>query len=280
MVAFIAVLALVACEVVAGIEEGQPLQDSGAVADVAAGGAASGGSAGSAASAGSAGDSGLTDAISDVREPDGTAPEVVPCNPDCGCNFEAVAGAEAQTFKDLLPGAFGADAADKLHAAGILDGCQLDPLLFCPTCYMSRAALVKWVVLVAKLPLVTPAKASFIDVSLNHPYFAYIETAVANGIATGYPNLEFRPNYHIPRNSAAIWVARARGLPTPSPLKQTYTDVTPGSWAHESIEALHAACVTTGCKPGPQFCPVDPLTRRDAAMWVARAFDYVPSACE
>jgi hypothetical protein len=212
--------------------------------------------------------------------PDATAPEVVPCNPVCGCKFEPVVGAETQVFKDLLPAAFGADAADKLHAAGILDGCKVDPLLFCPTCFVSRSALVKWVVLVSKLPLVTPAKASFIDVSTNHPYYAYIETAVANGIASGYPNLEFRPNYQIPRNSAAIWVARARGLPTPSPLGQSYTDVAPGKWGHESIEALHAACITNGCKSGSEFCPVDLLTRRDAATWVARAFDYVPSTCE
>ncbi len=154
-------------------------------------------------------------------------------------------------------------------------------MLFCGNCYVSRSALAKWIVRVAKLPLVTPATATFIDVSKNHPYYAYIETAFANGIATGYPNLEFRPNSQIPRNSAAIWVAKARGLPAPNPLGQTFTDVKPGTWAHKEIEALQEACIATGCSPAePKFCPLDLLTRRNAAVWLARAFDYIPSACE
>jgi hypothetical protein len=192
-----------------------------------------------------------------------------------------VAGAENQAFKDVDPGFFGEDAINALSAAGIVGGCDLEQPLFCPLCYLSRGDLAKWLVLAAELPMFTPATPSFIDVSENHPYYLYIETLQANGIASGYPDGSFRPSSVIPRNSAAIWVFRARKLPISSPLKQTYTDVPIGAWGHESIQALTDACITTGCDTAQtKFCPGDPVVRRVGAVWIARAWDHILSACE
>jgi hypothetical protein len=201
----------------------------------------------------------------------------------CGiaCKKEQVAGAESATFHDVPPDTFGADAVEALHDAGIASGCQAEPPLFCPGCELSRGAIVKWLVDAAELPLVSPATPRFSDVPKTHQFYAHIETAAAAGIVTGYENGEFRPALPTTRASGAVMIAKAAKLTAPSPLSNSFADVDEGAWYHESIEALKAACITTGCdSAGTKFCPTKILTRRAGAVMITRAFDLIDSTCE
>ncbi|HMR11990.1 MAG TPA: S-layer homology domain-containing protein, partial [Polyangiaceae bacterium] len=198
----------------------------------------------------------------------------------CGleCSKEPTAGAENEVFKDMAPGTFGHDEAIALHDAGIVSGCQASPKLFCGTCELTRQALAKMVVLAAKLPLLSPSKATFSDFPPSSALYTYVETAAAAGIMTGYPGGEFRPNNPVTRGVAAVVIARAAQLSAPSAASASFKDVPADSWWSDGIEALGAHCVATGCSKG-NFCPDKLITRRAAAVLVTRAFGMAETPC-
>lgn len=198
----------------------------------------------------------------------------------CGCSKGPVTGAENEVFKDVGPSAAEAESVAALHALGIVSGCESFPPLFCPACELTRSALAKWVVLASGVPLVERDVPTFPDVPKNHASYDFIETAFENGFMEGFPEGTFEPDSAISRGATAVIVVKAAALPVPAPLEQSFTDVTIGSWWHPSIEALFAACVTTGCSmDGPQFCPSKLITRRGAVVLVARAFGFVAPSC-
>jgi hypothetical protein len=74
---------------------------------------------------------------------------------------------------------------------------------FHPAADVTRGQLSKMVVLSQGLPVITPATPTFRDVPAAHPFYGYIETAVANHIVSGYtcgspvepcPGRYYRPN--------------------------------------------------------------------------------------
>ncbi len=57
---------------------------------------------------------------------------------------------------------------------------------------------------------------------------------------------------------------------SPAPSTATFSDVPTGYWAFPYIEALAASGITVGCAPGT-FCPEDPVTRAQMAVFLAKA---------
>jgi len=58
----------------------------------------------------------------------------------------------------------------------------------------------------------------------------------------------------------------------------TFSDVPQSHWAYEAIEAIAAAGITSGCGGG-KYCPSDPVTRAQMAVFVLRSIhgaDYLP----
>lgn len=188
------------------------------------------------------------------------------------CAPAVVAGAENELFKDLPKGSVGYDEAQALYDANVTKGCQASPLLFCTSCEISRAAFFVFVVRAAQLPLVNPSLQSFADVPPSHPFYKEIETAAAAGLTNGCSADEFCPDAPISRGNAALVVAKAAGLTLVTPPTPTFSDVPSSHPSYSSIEALAAACVSNGCGAGV-FCPADEISRIQAAVFVARAFD-------
>ncbi len=58
------------------------------------------------------------------------------------CTPAQVSGAENELFKDMPPGTFGYQDAKLLFDGAITAGCQSSPLLFCPSCEISRVQIV------------------------------------------------------------------------------------------------------------------------------------------
>jgi len=56
----------------------------------------------------------------------------------------------------------------------------------------------------------------------------------------------------------------------PAPRRPSFNDVPSGDFGFQYIEALAATGVTGGCGAG-NFCPDNPLTRRQAAIFLATA---------
>ncbi len=57
---------------------------------------------------------------------------------------------------------------------------------------------------------------------------------------------------------------------SPAPGTATFSDVPTSYWAFQYIEALAASGITVGCTPGT-FCPEDPVTRAQMAVFLAKA---------
>ncbi len=51
---------------------------------------------------------------------------------------------------------------------------------------------------------------------------------------------------------------------------QTFDDVPPSDWAYADIEWLAANGLTNGCGDGTNYCPDDPVTRREMAAFIHR----------
>ena len=59
---------------------------------------------------------------------------------------------------------------------------------------------------------------------------------------------------------------------SPVPLGATFDDVPTGHWAFRFIEALADAGITAGCSEDPPlYCPDDPITRAEMAVYLAAA---------
>ncbi len=203
---------------------------------------------------------------------------VGPCDPggesetSLVCTPAAVPGAEGSAFKDVLPTSTFATAIDAIAAVGITTGCQPDPPLFCPGCVTTRAQMVTFIVRALGVAVPTPAVSSFTDVPKAAWFFKYVEKAKELGITTGCTPTTFCPEDPVTREQAAKFIVEALGWPQVSPPTPSFTDIDKFKWSYPYIETLADYCVTTGCGPG-LFCPADPLTREQAALMLARAFD-------
>lgn len=207
-----------------------------------------------------------------------SADEMVPC---CGCVKEPVAGAENELFKDVGPTAAEAAAVAKLYGEGVISGCESSPLLFCPTCELSRSALAKWIVLAKGIPLIDKDSPTYLDVPKNHPAYAYIETIFDKKYMVGYEDGTFRPDSAVTRGVTAVILANAKHENViPAETGQTFGDVPPGSFAYDAVEGFADDCVTTGCNTdGTMFCPEKLITRRAAVIMLARALKGFGLTC-
>ena len=85
----------------------------------------------------------------------------------------------------------------------------------------------------------------------------------------------FCPNRAVTRAEMATFLTRALGLETP-PQPAGFADVDPDGVHAASIEALHAAGITTGCTQQPlQYCPNRPVPRAQMAAFLHRARDLI-----
>ncbi|MEQ1353554.1 MAG: hypothetical protein ABLT11_06020, partial [Candidatus Acidiferrum sp.] len=61
-----------------------------------------------------------------------------------------------------------------------------------------------------------------------------------------------------------------------------FLDVPPGNEFHDYIDTIARNRITVGCHSGTEFCPADPTTRQEMAVFLLKSsegFDYVPPQC-
>ncbi len=176
-------------------------------------------------------------------------------------------------FADFAPSATGHEEAVMLYNAGITQGCSSSPRMFCPNCPLSRTQLVVFLVRASGTPLLSVTEPTFSDVPRTHWAFRYIEAAAAAGITQGCGGGKFCPSDEVTRAQAASMIQRAAGWPDEVPAEAPrFSDVSSSSTHFGAIETLKTRCSTNGCRPG-EFCPEDSLTRGQAAVFIARAFN-------
>lgn len=133
-----------------------------------------------------------------------------------------------------------------------------------------RSELAVMLVKALNLP-VAGTNANFTDVNKSHWAYSYIAAAQKNGIISGFPDGQFKPDEYVTRGQMAVMLKRAYSLA----VKKTaadFIDVPEGYWAYDSIMALADNNISKGYENGA-FRPSDPVRRAEVAVFLAKAMD-------
>jgi ELWxxDGT repeat protein len=179
------------------------------------------------------------------------------------------------TFEDVHSTYWAWRHIEAIAAAGITKGCG--PESYCPTANITRAETAVFLLLAEHGPGFVPPPATgtrFADVPADFWAGRWIEQLAAEGITSGCGGGNFCPGALLSRAQMAVQllVAKHGSSFVPPPATGTrFADVPADFWAGRWIEQLATEGITSGCGGG-NFCPDQPITRAEMAVFVAAAF--------
>lgn len=183
---------------------------------------------------------------------------------------------------------------EALAASGITAGCRVEQVLpnreayqavslryYCPQATVTRAQMAVFLERGMHGAVYEPPPAtggSFNDVLAENWAAPWIEMLAEDGITAGCGGGDFCPDSPVTRAQMAVFLERASRWPDPfSPPQASgtrFSDVPSDHWAAAWVEQLAADGVTGGCSTDPpMYCPGDPVTREQMAVFLVRAFD-------
>jgi hypothetical protein len=119
----------------------------------------------------------------------------------------------------------------------------------------------------------SPCSGTFTDVPCPSTFAAWIEALAAEGITGGCGAGIYCPQNPVRRDQMAVFLLKAEHGSTyqPPSCAGTFTDVPCPSAFADWIEQLAAENVTGGCGGGA-YCPLNPNTRGQMAVFITRSF--------
>jgi hypothetical protein len=126
--------------------------------------------------------------------------------------------------------------------------------------------------------------ADFLDVPQGHLFHDFVEALVRSRVTAGCGGGFYCPDQAVTRAQMAVFLLTSLNGPgfVPPPATGTvFNDVGAFDFAAAFIEALAAAQVTAGCGGG-NYCPNDPVTREQMAVFLLRTLEgptYTPPDC-
>lgn len=186
-------------------------------------------------------------------------------------------------FADVPPGHLAYDAARALAYNSISLGCATNPMRFCPTGDVGRDEMAVFLERAMRgngYPF-APTGSLFADVPMVHWAVGSIEQLADDGVTAGCAAspLRYCPDSTVTRAEMAIFLLRARhgaGYNPGAATGQVFSDVPAHHWAAAWIERFAAFGYTTGCRTATsEFCPNDPVTRAQMALFLQRVFGLV-----
>ncbi|WP_457676866.1 carboxypeptidase regulatory-like domain-containing protein [Thiolapillus sp.] len=185
-----------------------------------------------------------------------------------------------QMFADVPPSHQFYNWIQSIGFAGITSGCDNQTPLpnYCDTDNVTRAQMAIFLERGIHGSDFTPPPATgtvFGDVSDGYWAAAWIEQFVADGITAGCGGGNYCPDANVTRAEMAIFLLRAEhgASYTPPPATGTvFGDVAQGDFGAAWIEQLVSEGITSGCGGG-NYCPNDPVTRGQMAVFIQRGFN-------
>ncbi|MCL4275779.1 MAG: SBBP repeat-containing protein [Anaerolineales bacterium] len=183
-------------------------------------------------------------------------------------------------FNDVPFNGFGWAQIEAIYNAGITGGCTTTPLNYCPNNTVTRAQMAIFLLRGIHGSSYTPPAVGdgtgFNDVPTTHSAAAWIKQLAAEGITGGCGNGNYCPNQAVTRAQMAIFLLRAKYgddyVPPAVGGSSGFNDVPAGSSTAPWIKQLAAEGITGGCGNG-NFCPNNPVTRSQMAIFLQRAFN-------
>jgi hypothetical protein len=182
------------------------------------------------------------------------------------------------TFADVPVGYWAFSWIERLYDSGITGGCGTSPLIYCPESSVTRAQMAIFLERgMNGSAFVPPAGTGLVFNDIPIPYWAvnWIEKLYADGITGGCGTspLVYCPENPVTRAQMAVFLLRAKYGPAhvPEPATGLFGDVPNDHWAANWIEQLALEGITAGCGSG-NYCPEDPVTRAQMAVFLVRTF--------
>ena len=115
--------------------------------------------------------------------------------------------------------------------------------------------------------------SGFKDVTSDKYYYNSVQKCADKGYVRGYEDGTFRPNGNITRAEFAAIMNTVLGLKEPA--ANQFSDVKSGKWYTSAVLNCVKACIISGYGNG-KFGINDPVTREQAAVILAQAFEIAP----
>jgi sugar lactone lactonase YvrE len=168
---------------------------------------------------------------------------------------------------------------ERLYAAGITGGCSLSPLNYCPEDTVTRAQMAVFLLRgihgASYAPPGVGAGTGFGDVPPSYWSATFIKQLAAEGITTGCGNGNYCPEHPVTRAQMAVFLLRSKygaGYVPPDVAGSTgFGDVPANYWSAAWIKQLVTEGITSGCGGG-NYCPEQPVTRAQMAVFLVRTF--------
>jgi len=178
-------------------------------------------------------------------------------------------------YRDVPDSYWAADFVAKIAENGITGGCG--SVQYCPDDEVTRAQMAVFLERGINGGDFVPPAASgnvFFDVGVQDFAAAFIEQLANDGITGGCGGGNYCPNDTVTRAQMAVFLLRAKYGPgySPPPAQGIFADVDLAYWAVAWIEQLFAEGITSGCGDG-NYCPNDPATRAQMAVFLVRTFN-------
>ena len=180
------------------------------------------------------------------------------------------------SFADVSANYWAYNFIERLLNSGITGGCGNGN--YCPTDPVTRAQmavfLLKGIHGPGFIPPIVGTGTGFTDVDITHWAAAWIKQLAAEAITGGCGSGIYCPESTVTRAQMAVFLLKAiHGASySPPPATGTFTDVAAGYWAAAWIEQLAAEGITGGCGTGV-YCPENPVTRDQMAVFLVKAFN-------
>jgi hypothetical protein len=119
-----------------------------------------------------------------------------------------------------------------------------------------------------------PCTGIFTDVPCPSTFANWIEALSAEGITGGCGGTNYCPQNPVRRDQMAVFLLKAEHGPgyAPPMCSGTFADVPCPSTFADWIEQLAAEMITGGCGGG-NYCPLNPNTRGQMAVFISKTFD-------
>jgi hypothetical protein len=175
------------------------------------------------------------------------------------------------TFADVPPGYWAWRFIEALGTAGVTGGCGGGN--FCPAALVTRAQMAIFILTSRGTPPPAATGTLFQDVPLGYWAGRWIEQLAREGVAGGCSASppRFCPDLNLTRADMAIWLVGARHENPPPATGTRFADVPASYYAAPWIEQLARDGITAGCGGG-NYCPEQPITRGEMAVFLAVAF--------
>jgi hypothetical protein len=205
--------------------------------------------------------------------------DVLPCDWALMRGGEPVSGGAitheivVSRFPDVQPGTVGGWARFYVEQCagrvpvlvrGYLDG------RYGPEISVTRDAMAVFIRRASELDPV-PWQDTFSDVPEGFWAAEDIEALADAGVASGYLDGRYRPDWVLTRDQMAVYVARARSYDLPEVTEDLFRDVPVGFWADREIKACADNGVVGGYPDG-YYRPAWSVSRDQMAAFVYRAF--------